>query len=60
MIEQLKAGLAWTALIAVIGAAIIAYIVKGILGLRASAEAEQQGLDITDHGEEGYIYEAKS
>ena len=31
-------------------------LVKAIVGgLRPTPEAEQQGLDITDHGEEGYI-----
>jgi Amt family ammonium transporter len=30
-------------------------LVKALIGLRPTAEAESQGLDITDHGEEGYI-----
>ena len=33
---------------------------KAVLGLRPTIEAEQEGLDLSDHGEEGYIYEAKS
>ncbi len=37
----------------------IGYIVKAVLGLRPDPEAEQQGLDLSDHGEEGYILEAK-
>jgi Amt family ammonium transporter len=44
-----------TLLMAVIGTVIIAFIVKAVVGLRPTPEAEQQGLDITDHGEEGYI-----
>jgi Amt family ammonium transporter len=39
---------------------IIAYGVKLIVGLRPTVEDEQEGLDLADHGEEGYIYEAKS
>jgi heterodisulfide reductase subunit A-like polyferredoxin len=39
----------------IVGTIIIAYLVKAVIGLRPTAEAEQQGLDITDHGEEGYI-----
>jgi Amt family ammonium transporter len=44
-----------TILLAVVGSAIIGFVVKFIVGLRPTEEAEQQGLDITDHGEEGYI-----
>jgi Amt family ammonium transporter len=29
-------------------------IVKALIGLRLSPEAETAGLDISDHGEEGY------
>jgi Amt family ammonium transporter len=34
---------------------VFAYIVKALVGLRHTQEAESQGLDITDHQEEGYI-----
>jgi Amt family ammonium transporter len=51
---QLKA-IGITIALAVVGTTIIAFIVKLLIGLRPSTEAEQQGLDITDHGEEGYI-----
>jgi len=44
-----------TILLAVVGTTIIGYVVKMIIGLRPTAEAEQQGLDITDHDETGYI-----
>jgi ammonium transporter, Amt family len=54
-LEQLKA-MAITIAFAVIGTVIIAYIVKAVLGLRPTAEGEQAGLDVTDHGEEGYIH----
>ena len=53
-IEQLKA-MALTIVLAVVGTVIIAYIVKAVCGLRPSAEVESQGLDIGEHGEEGYI-----
>ena len=31
-------------------------VVKMLIGLRPTAEAENAGLDISDHGEEGYDY----
>lgn len=39
----------------VVATAIIAYIVKATIGLRPTAEVERQGLDINEHGEEGYV-----
>jgi Amt family ammonium transporter len=57
--EQIKA-IGVTLVIAIVGTVVIAYIVKAVLGLRPTAEAEQEGLDLSDHGEEGYILEAKS
>ncbi len=53
-IEQLKA-IGITIALSIVGTVIIAYIVKFTIGLRPTPEAEQQGLDITDHNEEGYI-----
>jgi Amt family ammonium transporter len=52
-IEQIKA-IVVTFLLAVVMTTIIAYIVKAILGLRASEEVETVGLDLAEHGEEGY------
>jgi Amt family ammonium transporter len=53
-IEQLKA-IVLTVLLAVIGTLIIAYIVKLITGgLRPAEEVETIGLDLVEHGEEGY------
>jgi Amt family ammonium transporter len=43
-----------TLLLAVVGTTIIAYIVKAVVGLRASEEVETIGLDLAEHGEEGY------
>jgi Amt family ammonium transporter len=53
-IEQLKAILV-TIVLAVVGSAIIGAIVRGAIGLRTAPEIERQGLDINQHGEEGYI-----
>jgi ammonium transporter, Amt family len=53
-LEQLKA-IAITILFAVVGSAIIGAVVRGLIGLRIAAEIERQGLDINQHGEEGYI-----
>jgi Amt family ammonium transporter len=58
-LEQLKA-IGVTLVLAVVGTVIIAYIVKAVLGLRPTPEGEQEGLDLSDHGEEGYILETKS
>jgi Amt family ammonium transporter len=52
--NQLKA-VALTIVWSVVATAIIAYIVKAVIGLRPSEEAERQGLDISEHGEEGYV-----
>ncbi len=57
--EQTKAALL-TVVISVVATAAIALFVKATIGLRPTVEAEQEGLDLADHGEEGYIYEAKS
>jgi Amt family ammonium transporter len=43
-----------TIALAVVGTLILGFLVKLVIGLRPSVDAEHQGLDITDHGEEGY------
>jgi Amt family ammonium transporter len=48
-------GLAWT--ISIIGTLIILFIVDKLIGLRLSEDDEREGLDITQHGEEGYDWE---
>jgi ammonium transporter, Amt family len=53
-LEQLKA-IAVTIVIAVVGSVIIGAVVRGTIGLRIPPEIERQGLDINQHGEEGYI-----
>jgi len=48
--------IAW--LLAIVGTLIILKLVDLLVGLRVSDEHEVQGLDLTQHGEEGYYWEA--
>jgi ammonium transporter, Amt family len=52
-VEQLKA-IGITLVLAVVGTVLIAYVVKAVIGLRPSPEVETAGLDLAEHGEEGY------
>jgi ammonium transporter, Amt family len=52
--EQLKA-IALTILIAVVATSVIGWAVNALVGLRIPPEIERQGLDINEHGEEGYM-----
>jgi Amt family ammonium transporter len=52
-LEQLKA-IGLTIVLAVVGSAVIAMVVKLTVGLRPDQESEETGLDQTDHGEAGY------
>jgi len=52
-VEQLKA-IGITLLLAVVGTVVIAYVVKMVIGLRPTEDVELAGLDISEHGEEGY------
>ena len=54
--NQLKA-CALTIVLSVVATAIIAYIVKFTIGLRASDEVQSEGLDTAEHGEEGYLFD---
>jgi Amt family ammonium transporter len=51
--QQLQA-IGVTLVLAVVGTTIIAFIVRAIVGLRVSPEVETAGLDLAEHGEEGY------
>ena len=53
--EQFKA-IAVTLVLSLTATLILAYVVKALVGLRPTEEEESRGLDITDHGEEGYNY----
>jgi len=46
-----------TLVMAIVGTVVIAYLVKAVIGLRPTPDVERQGLDINEHGEEGYILE---
>jgi len=56
LMNQIKASVL-TIVLSVVATAIIAYIVKFTIGLRASEESESAGLDTTEHGEEGYLFD---
>ena len=51
--EQLKA-IGLTLTLAVVGTVIIGSLVKAVIGLRPSEDVETLGLDLAEHGEEGY------
>jgi Amt family ammonium transporter len=53
VMAQLKA-IVVTMVLSIVATAIIAYIVKLVVGLRPSEENETVGLDLAEHGEEGY------
>ena len=53
LVEQLKA-VGLTIVWSVVATAVIAFIVKAVIGLRPSAEDEEVGLDLAEHGEQGY------
>jgi len=53
VLEQIKA-IGLTLALAIIGTIVIAYFVKFTIGLRPTEEVETAGLDISEHGEEGY------
>jgi Amt family ammonium transporter len=47
-------GIAWA--ISIIGTLILLKLVDMVIGLRVTPEEEREGLDITQHGEEGYDF----
>ncbi|MBV9658500.1 MAG: ammonium transporter [Verrucomicrobia bacterium] len=51
---QQLAAMGITVVLAVVGTAVIAFVVKALVGLRPSQEVEYSGLDLAEHGEEGY------
>jgi Amt family ammonium transporter len=48
-------GLGWA--MAIVGTLAILKLVDATIGLRVSSEDEMEGLDTTQHGEEGYAWE---
>ena len=53
LVSQLEA-VGITIVLTLVGTIIAAYVTKALVGLRPSQEVEIQGLDINEHGEEGY------
>jgi len=53
LIAQIKA-IALTLVLSVVATVVITFIVKAVVGLRPSEEVETAGLDLAEHGEEGY------
>lgn len=56
VLEQIKACVL-TIVLSVVATTVIAFIIKWVIGLRPTLEAESSGLDIAEHGEEGYLFE---
>jgi len=44
--------------LAIVATLIILKVVDAVIGLRVSRDEEDQGLDLSQHGEEGYNLEA--
>jgi len=53
VVAQLKA-VGLTLILALVGTLILTFAVKALVGLRPAEDVERQGLDIQEHGEEGY------
>jgi len=53
-------GVAMAWFLAIVGTLVILKIVEMTIGLRVSEEEEVQGLDLSQHGEEGYYWEASA
>ena len=45
-----------TWVLAAVGTFVILKVLDAVMGLRVSREDEMEGLDISQHGEEGYIF----
>jgi Amt family ammonium transporter len=54
--QLIGVGVGWG--LAIVGTLIILLIVDKLIGLRVSEDAEREGLDLSQHGEEGYDWEA--
>ncbi len=54
--QLLGSGIAWV--LAIVGTLVILKICDMTIGLRVSKDQEVQGLDVSMHGEEGYIFES--
>ena len=52
--QAVAAGLTWV--VAAVGTFVILKVLDVAMGLRVSQREEIQGLDLSQHGEEGYIF----
>jgi Amt family ammonium transporter len=53
--QAIGCAIAWT--LAIAGSLIILKICDATIGLRVSGEQETEGLDVSMHGEEGYLFD---
>src|ERR1700678_3882901 len=53
--QAIGCGIAWV--LAIVGTLIILKICDVLIGVRVTKEQELEGLDVSQHGEEGYIFE---
>jgi Amt family ammonium transporter len=56
--QLIGVGIAWV--LAIVGTLVILKIVDMVIGLRVSEDHEIQGLDLSQHGEEGYYWEVSA
>jgi Amt family ammonium transporter len=50
--QAVGVAIAWV--ISIIGTLVLLFVVDKVIGLRVAAEDEHEGLDLSQHGEEGY------
>ena len=50
------AGVLATIAIAIVGTLVLLKVLDAVMGLRVSQDEEIRGLDLSQHGEEGYIF----
>jgi Amt family ammonium transporter len=53
--QLVGAAMAWV--LAIVGSLLILKVVDAVIGLRLSEEQEVKGLDLSQHGEEGYMFD---
>ena len=54
------AGVAIAWVLAIVGTLVLLFVVDKLVGLRVSEEHESQGLDLSQHGEEGYYWDTSA
>ena len=54
-LEQTKAGLL-VLLLSVVGTVVLYWVVNALVGCRVDTDVETQGLDLAEHGEDGYSH----